>query len=579
MEGHKASRISAALVLLMLVFCVGHALAAEGLLSAYESGGREFKKGEFGDKVVYYHQRMIGAAVVEKDRIVYKFDKSSGDLIRKEVRWREGLPEELPAGLIPKEEAWAIAGRDVRFSKLYYISPDSDVFPIEPTPGDPCWVVHTVLDGRPLVKVVNAVTGELLGEGVPPPYTAFSFSGPWECPYYGAWTTWYQNAANWFDTMGYLTYGIQWPTLAEIREHVKSDYTAMFYELNHGGSASFMYGCDEGTGLNVQAFKVSMWIAARAKMPFTFLGSCEGMCDTLGGSFSDAFRKSSWEATTTVGYCHMAESWCSDCWTESIQWQNALFGYMNQGWSVYGAFLEANADVPSCGLNECMRFAGDPTFAVVPVVQRDPISPQVEVISPNGGEIIEYNTDCEIIWNASDNARVTSVTIVLSTDGGTSYPDTIAKDEDNDGSFLWTVPDVDSKTARIKVLAYDGVPHEGSDASDSDFTLWGSTSGVAGWDFTGVPARVVLRVVNGGVLTSGTEIVFGLPRQADVRIGIYDAAGRHLRDLVNGRREEGYHSLGWNWTGPITGTLSPGIYFLRLDTGQDALTAKVVIAR
>ena len=171
------------------------------------------------------------------------------------------------------------------------------------------------------------------------------------------------------------------------------------------------------------------------------------------------------------------------------------------------------------------------------------------------------------------------MTIVLSTDGGATYPDTIAKDEDNDGSFMWTVPDVDSKTARIKVLAYDGVPNEGSDASDSDFTLWGTTSSVGWEDYAGVPDRAVLRVVNGSVLTSGTEVVFGLPSEADVRIAVYDAAGRHLRDLVSGHRDEGYHSLGWNLTGRIAGTLSPGIYFIRLDTGREALTAKVVIAR
>jgi len=579
MEDCKRPFFFFALAALLTLVWLQPALASRDLLAGYESGERVFQEGEFGDKVVYYHQRMIGGATVERDHIVYQFDKETGELLDMKTSWRDGLPQELPAGLISMEDAEGSVGGDVQFSKLYYISPESAVFPIEPAPTDPCWVVRSVIDGRLAVKVVNAVTAAVLGDGVPPPYTAFSFTGPWECPYYGGWTSWYTNAANWFNTMGYSTEAIKWPALEDIRGHIKSDHTAMFYELNHGGSSSFMFGCDSATGLDIASFKVALWIAGRAKMPFTFLGSCEGMCDTLPGTFSDAFRKTSWEATTTVGYCHMDAAYCGDCWSESIAWQTALFNYMNQGWSVYDAFLQANADIPSCGLNECMRFAGDPGFEVVPVVARDPIFPDVEVMSPNGGEVIEYNTDHEITWAASDNARVVSVTIVLSTDGGATYPDTLAREEANDGSYMWTVPDMDSGTARVKVLAYDGVPNEGSDSSDSDFTLWGSISGVDQGDFTGVPDRAVLVVASGGVLSSSTSIVFGLPAAREVRMGLYDVTGRHLRDLVSGRRDEGYHVIGWNTAGEAARTLSSGIYFLRLDTGAEALTTKVVIAR
>ncbi len=579
MENRKSAFMSAAVAIVLIALSLQPAFAARDYLAGYESGARTFQEGEFGDKVVYYHQRMIGAATVERDHIVYQFDKATGDLLDMKTSWRDGLPDHLPAGLISREEAEASVGGDIQFSRLYYISPESAVFPIEPAPTDPCWVVRSVIDGRLSVKVVNAVSGAMLGDGVPPPYTAFSFTGPWECPYYGGWTSWYTNAANWFSTMGYSTEAIEWATLEDIRGHIKSDHTAMFYELNHGGSTSFMYGCDGATGLDIASFKVALWIAARAKMPFTFLGSCEGMCDTLSGTFSDAFRKTSWEATTTVGYCHMDAAYCGDCWSESIAWQTALFGYMNQGWNVYDAFLQANADIPSCGLNECMRFAGDPDFAVVPVVARDPILPEVEVVSPNGGEVVEYNTDCEITWSASDNARVVSVTIVLSTDGGATYPDTLASEEDNDGSYMWTVPDIDSRTARIKVLAYDGVPNEGWDQSDSDFTLLGSASGVGHEGLAGVPEDAVLVVTGGSVLSSSTSIVFGIPAAASVRMGLYDVRGRHLRDLVSGRREAGYHEIGWNTTSGATGTLGSGIYFLRLDTGAETLTTKVIIAR
>jgi len=579
MEASKRSLVLGGLAAFIFLTCLATAFAEPGPLGLYEPSDRVFKEGEFGNKLVYYHQRMIGEATVEKDHTIYHFDKDTGELLARIVAWRDDLPDELPLGLISSADAEDLVGGDVQFTKLYYISPESYVFPLDPAPRNPCWVVRSVIDGRVVFKVVDAVDGVILGDGVPPPYTAFSFSGPWECPYYGAWTTWYQNAAYWFDHMGYSTEQVKWPTFAQIRSHVKSDHSAMFYELNHGGSDSFMYGCDEATGLHIQAFRVNMWMNNRAKMPFTFLGSCEGMCDTGPASFSYEFRKGSEEATTTVGYCHMAETWCSDCWTESIEWQIALFDYMDAGHTVYDSYLHANSTVPSCGLNDCMRFAGDPSFAVVPVVARDPIVPEVEVYSPNGGEVLEYNTDHEITWNASDNARVVSVTIVLSTDSGVSYPDTIAKDEENDGSFMWTVPDVDSETARIKVVAFDGVPNEGADESDGDFTLVGSSSGVGRAGFSDVPERAVLLISGGSVLNSSTSIVFGLPVPSQVRLSLYDVAGRHLRDLVNGHREDGYHEVGWDCTRRATGNLGSGIYFLRLDTGSESLTTKVVIAR
>ena len=57
----------------------------------------------------------------------------------------------------------------VQFSKLYIISPESDVFPLEPTPQNPCWVVRSISDGTPIVTIIDAVTGNFLGHGVLPP--------------------------------------------------------------------------------------------------------------------------------------------------------------------------------------------------------------------------------------------------------------------------------------------------------------------------------------------------------------------------------------------------------------------------
>jgi hypothetical protein len=550
-----------------------------GLLAEYESGDRVFEETLIGEKVVYFHQRTLGEAIVEKDYIVYQFDKDTGQLLARRVHWRDDIRDKLPEVLISRHIAESMVDGDVQTSRLYIISPESDVFPIQPTPTNPCWVVRSLVDGRMIVTIIDAVDGTHLGHGVPPPYTAFSFTGPWECPYYGAWTAWYQSAESWFNTMGYVTEGIQWAERSEIRGHVKSDSTAMFYELNHGGYDSFSYGCDGSSWLSIGAWQVATWMVNYAKMPFTFLGSCEGMCSTDPVSFSDAFRKGSFDSTTTVGYCGMSETRCEICWAFSLDWQDALFNYMNQGWTVKAAFDQANANYPTCFNNDCMVFAGDESFATVPVVERDPWAPLVTVISPDGGEILEQGTLHDIEWIAVDNARVVSITILLSTDGGSTFPDTVAVGEINDSSFTWIVPDVDSKTARIKVVAIDGALKEGYDLSDGDFTLWGSISGVSGPWPEAKPTEVVLDISGGNPVSDGTGITFGIPGSAHVRMGLFDVTGRLIATLIDGRVAEGYHTVRWSSAVGDGIRPAPGIYFVRLECDWGSKTAKAILAR
>ena len=92
------------------------------------------------------------------------------------------------------------------------------------------------------------------------------------------------------------------------------------------------------------------------------------------GTLSYEFRKGSMEDTATVGYCHMNSDVCKDC--DGLPWQDALFNYMNQGWTVKDAFEQAVLDCSEC--DDCVRFAGDTNFKVVPVVQKMAIGEAVD---------------------------------------------------------------------------------------------------------------------------------------------------------------------------------------------------------
>jgi hypothetical protein len=377
MKGFGMLRAGFALVAVFTAcVCTSPAVADHGFLQGYEDGSRAFTEVEISDKmVVYYHQRMIGEAVVELDEIVYQFDRT-GQLLARKTHWRDELPETLPPLSLTRGQAERMVQGDVISTTLYYIDPNSDVFPLDPAPENPCWVIRSVDEGRASVTIIDAVSGLFLGMGVPPPYDAFSMTGPqYYNPCSGAWTSWSDNAETWFNTMGYTTEEIVWPVLAEVEGHVSSTEIAMFYELAHGGSTTFSNGCIDGEySEDTHSSDIKNWILPYTRMPFAFIGSCDGMCSTGPLSFAYEFRKGLGENTTVVGYCGMSTGPCDQCWTRSLNWQTALFTYMNQGWTVKDAFDQANASVPTCANNNCMRFVGDEDFAVVPLVSRaDPV--------------------------------------------------------------------------------------------------------------------------------------------------------------------------------------------------------------
>jgi len=574
--------INAMLVIVILgayVLAAGQA-GAQDLLGRHDSSDLSFVEAEFGNKRVYYHQRMIGQALVENDFIVYQFDARTEQLLAKKSSWRRGLPSTLPPDLLKSEAAEAMVDGTMLSSRLYIISPESDVFPLDPAPENPCWVVRSDVEGRLVISIIDAVTGDRLGYGVPPPVTGFSLTGPWEfgdsCS--GAWTNWMNNAATWFENMGYPTQTEEWPRDGKVSATIKTGTTAMFYELAHGGSNYFQSGCLGGIPSAVYASEIGTWITDFTKMPFAFIGSCGGMCETGSNTFAYEFRKGEADSTTVVGYCGMAETWCETCWGQSIGWQTALFNYMNQGNTVKDAFDMANADYPACGLNNCMRFAGDTGWAVVPVVKRDPWPPYVTAITPSGGDVVYYGTDHEITWVATDNVRVDSVDIMLSTDGGYTFPDTIATGEPNDSSFMWTVPDIDSKTARIRIVITDAGLNQAANKSAADFTLWGTTSGVESDDFDTTPDKIVLRAASGNPVKPGSEILFGLPETMRISLNLYDVAGRRVQSLMESERPAGYHVVQLGRRSTSGEKLGPGVYFIRLETQVGGTTAKVVIA-
>jgi hypothetical protein len=106
-----------------------------------------------------------------------------------------------------------------------------------------------------------------------------------------------------------------------------------------------------------------------------------------------------------------------------------------------------------------------------PVVDAEP--PLVAVLAPNGGERLALGQPFVIRWTSTDGSDIASQDILLSTDGGQTFPLTIASDLPGDvQSFDWTAPlGILTERARIQVVARDDAGNEGRDASDANFNI------------------------------------------------------------------------------------------------------------
>lgn len=164
----------------------------------------------------------------------------------------------------------------------------------------------------------------------------------------------------------------------------------------------------------------------------------------------------------------------------------------------------------------------------------DQVADTVTNVTPNGGGAVIGNVR-NITWSNSGGFN-RNVRIELSTDGGTTFPTVIAASTANTGSFAWTVPNLPTATARIRVRESDFVSPSG--VSSANFAI-SATPLAAGAMISGrvvdgtgravSRATVVLTDGNGGNRTALTSS-FGYFVFSDVPVGeTYVARVRHKR--------------------------------------------------
>ncbi len=218
----------------------------------------------------------------------------------------------------------------------------------------------------------------------------------------------------------------------------------------------------------------------------------------------------------------------------------------------------------------------DVSDAAFSIRVRDLTPPEVVVVAPADGETLYVGEEAQIQWVATDNVAVDSISIYYSTDGGATFPYTIATGEPNDSSYTWVVPDTPSEDCLVKVVAYDSSANPGESVPETTFSI---VSEQVGTEVVPVAARFELMQNVPNPFNPLTKIEFSLTHSSRVTVRIYDMSGGVVKTLADDARPAGRHSVVWRGEDERGAQVASGVYSYVLEAEGQKQMRKLVLLR
>ncbi len=190
------------------------------------------------------------------------------------------------------------------------------------------------------------------------------------------------------------------------------------------------------------------------------------------------------------------------------------------------------------------------------------------VTSQATAEVWEEGQNQTITWNVAGTntgaINTSQVNILLSIDGGLTYPFTLASATTNDGSQTIVVPNIGpilSSTARIMVEANNNIFFA---INSTNFTVQEGTASVNDFAFDGF--NLYPNPSNGNF-----KLQFNIESNDAVKLRMYDLSGRTIY-------MKNYKNAPTFFDEDISvGSISKGIYLLKISNGNKQTTRKLII--
>jgi hypothetical protein len=93
------------------------------------------------------------------------------------------------------------------------------------------------------------------------------------------------------------------------------------------------------------------------------------------------------------------------------------------------------------------------------------------------------------------------------------------------------------------------------------------------------PAAQRLRGIHPNPFNPITTVTYGVPGRTYVTLAVYDVSGRLVRTLVDGVIDGGLHEATWDGRDDRGMSVSSGVYFCRMEAGEFAESAKMVLLK
>ncbi len=240
-----------------------------------------------------------------------------------------------------------------------------------------------------------------------------------------------------------------------------------------------------------------------------------------------------------------------------------IYASLDDGWT----WVKADAGLPSLAIYDVTVDSAN-SLLVAGTHGRgmwraplDVTAPTLVLTSPVGGEAWTIGNDYNITWTASDDHNVSAVSLLLSRDGGLTYPEVLALDIENTGTFNWLVDGEASENCRIQVYAEDESSNDVFVESEDDFVI---SSGVSG--SSDMPMVTSLKKAYPNPFNPRTTISFDLAKDSHALLQVFSIDGHLIQTLVDQSLRSGPHHSVWNGTDLQGRAVASGNYLYTLTT-------------
>jgi beta propeller repeat protein len=203
----------------------------------------------------------------------------------------------------------------------------------------------------------------------------------------------------------------------------------------------------------------------------------------------------------------------------------------------------------------------DSTFRIAPISE-------IEIISPNGGEVWQIGSSVNIIWISSN---VLNVKIQLSIDNGSSWVDIISS-LSNSGTYPWVITSSPSFQSLIRISDVSDL--KVYDISDNVFTIEEAPLLMDEFFVSRIPDEFKLHQNFPNPFNNSTSIYYSISQPSFVKLEIFTLLGEKIAQLVGEHRDAGNYLERFNFD-----NYNSGIYIGKMQAGNYMKTIKMILLK